>query len=412
MRVFELLRTQPDLAEWIASGRHLAFELVELLDKAIDERCADIPISELTPERLRCVANEVFQTVPSMRQNPTQGFIECAYYLGKRYYGLLWTIEAGKDEAAAFLRTGSVDWDRLQEIEQAVIENDPRHIASRIIIRLMRGGDWETHRLLEKSLGKIIEKEVRRNSSWQAMQEEQSFHHVRDWIGSAVANRAAWLTNLDDNGCPKKLAKCGSLSALVAEADKQMKKDLNSQGRSAPRNADVFASDGGAYHIVNLATPQAIDRESNEMRHCIGHGSYDRFLGLDGHLFLSLRDEFGRPHATMEVVKGKIVQFYGKANSVPKEEYREATLQLLSPRGIELPDSSNLDSFQVDDWFSHYWGAVDDLDYEEMPADAENPVIQIDVQASNTAIADVDEDFDNIDWGELFDAMRPRPMGY
>ncbi len=69
LRVFELLRTQPDLAGWIASGRHLALELVELLDQAIMERCADIPISELTPERLRCVASEVFEAVPSMRQN-------------------------------------------------------------------------------------------------------------------------------------------------------------------------------------------------------------------------------------------------------------------------------------------------------------------------------------------------------
>ncbi len=287
-----------------------------------------------------------------------------------RYYGLLWTIDAGKDEAAAFLRTGSVDWDRLQEIEQAVRENDPRHIASRIIFGLMRG-DWETHRLLEKSLGKIVEKEVRRNSSWLAMQEEQSFRHVRDWISSAVANKAAWLTNLDDNGCPKKLAKCGSLSALVAEADKQMKKDLNSQGRSSPLNGEVFASDDGAYHIVNLTTPQALDRESEEMRHCIGHGSYDRFLGHDGHLFLSLRDELGRPHATMEVVKGKIVQFYGKANSVPKDEYREATLRLLSPRGIELPDTNKSN----DDWF------VEDIDWDhffdlEMP-DQENRGIHL-----------------------------------
>lgn len=73
-----------------------------------------------------------------------------------------------------------------------------------------------------------------------------------------------------------------------------------------------------------------------EMRHCIGHGGYDHLLARDGHMFLSLRDQFGRPHRTLEVIADKIVQFHGKGNSIPKAEYRAAAESLLHPLGIEF----------------------------------------------------------------------------
>jgi hypothetical protein len=333
--ILEHLRTAPRLAEWIASGRNLALELVELLDFAILDRCANIGAADMTPERLNDVAAEVFRAVPSMKQDTTQGFIDCAQYLVMRYCGLISVIDAGGPEAAAFLKSRCLDWERLEALERAKRENDPASIAMNVVVGLMRG-DLKTYRLLEKSLEKIIAKELRRDVTWLHRQDEQSFWHVRDWISSAVANGASWLSNLNEDGCPKKLAKCGSLSALVAEADKQMGKELAKGRRGVAQGEEVFAEDDGVFHVVRLMTPAALDRESDAMRHCIGHGGYDRLLKEDSHLYLSLRDRFGKPHATIEVVKEMIVQFQGKANTPPKDEYRDATLRLLSPLGIEF----------------------------------------------------------------------------
>lgn len=131
----------------------------------------------------------------------------------------------------------------------------------------------------------------------------------------------------------------------MAEADKQMRKDLNRQRTLFGDSEEVFAEEDGGFHMVRLRTEAALDRESETMRHCIGLGSYDRLLKEDGYLYLSLRDKFGRPHATIEAIKGKIVQFQGKANTVPKAEYRDATVRLLAPHRIEfLVGSSILDN--------------------------------------------------------------------
>lgn len=80
------------------------------------------------------------------------------------------------------------------------------------------------------------------------------------------------------------------------------------------------------YYVVRLMTPEALDRESGVMQHCIGQGAYDHKLEDGNFVYLSMRDRFGKAHATMELdvrpVRGPIlVQCQGKQNRPPEAAY-------------------------------------------------------------------------------------------
>ncbi|MBY3433264.1 hypothetical protein HFN89_03680 [Rhizobium laguerreae] len=157
--------------------------------------------------------------------------------------------------------------------------------------------------------------------------------HVADWIAAAIANREPWLSNVDALGRPKKLLKFPTLEAITREADEAMI-------RYARKNRDVALREGDeelvmaladGYYAVRLLTPAALDRESGQMQHCIGAGSYDKALATGSAEFFSLRDAAGNAHATMEVETGgrTIVQLQGKQNKVPEDRYIRLLLPLM-----------------------------------------------------------------------------------
>lgn len=149
-----------------------------------------------------------------------------------------------------------------------------------------------------------------------------------------METNAPWLSNVDEHGRPKKLMKFGTLEAMYAEADRHMRRLLSSQ-ISRPRvelgqaDEESFADEGGEFYLVRMKTANALDNESNAMRHCVGHGAYDRRLSDAGFLLLSLRDRKGWPHMTLQIVNGVVVQARGKANSAPKQEHAAAAHRLL-----------------------------------------------------------------------------------
>jgi hypothetical protein len=83
------------------------------------------------------------------------------------------------------------------------------------------------------------------------------------------------------------------------------------------------------FRIIQLMTKRALEEESRVMRHCIGHGAYDKMLQESYCLLLSLRSKTGSAHCTIEVNSGVVVQCRGQANSDPKAVYREAIKALL-----------------------------------------------------------------------------------
>jgi hypothetical protein len=176
------------------------------------------------------------------------------------------------------------------------------------------------------SVGRVIVNRVGNDSDRTANM--LSYHHreiwhVADWLAAAVLEGAAWLDNKDEFGRPKKLMKYGSLDRISAEADKVMLRKARIVGKPAVTDADIefIARLDGGFAIVRLLTPTALDAESAEMQHCVGHGSYDERLASTDTMFLSLRDRNGKPHATAEIRAGVVQQVSGKQNESPKFKY-------------------------------------------------------------------------------------------
>jgi hypothetical protein len=96
------------------------------------------------------------------------------------------------------------------------------------------------------------------------------------------------------------------------------------------------------WKIVRLLTPEALDRESAHMQHCIGKGAYDHHLDSGDHVFYSLRDPKNLPHATMEAVHedgiAKLVQCKGKQNAILMGSYFDYTIPFVKERGMEPPE--------------------------------------------------------------------------
>jgi hypothetical protein len=336
-KLLEVVKSRGGLQSWIDAGRAAITpgkeDFVDYVDREVERLCSPLFDSLPTPYDLSQRIDGVFDSLAHVLPKPQQGWIDCSQYVCMMYSSAISAMDDSPAYASSALRAGNVDWDHIGRTGQKTREGHPAYIAHNTVNRLMANFP-DARKYAQQSLGKIIERGLRSDPDWMAWQDHEHFRHIRDWLGGAVAEDAAWLYNLDGSGCPKKLAKCGSLAALVAEADKQMRRALSGRRLAVTSDDPVFASDGGEYHLVRLVTASSLDRESEAMRHCIGLGGYDQKLHRDGFLYLSLRDGHGHPHATIEVIGNTIVQFRGKANSVPKPEYREATLKLLGSHGI------------------------------------------------------------------------------
>lgn len=180
----------------------------------------------------------------------------------------------------------------------------------------------------------------------------RALRHISDWIAGAVASGERWLENLDDRGRPKKLMKFGSVEAIIAEADRAMIRLARNTPVAVATVEDeaVHMTLANGYSFVRLLTPEALDRESRSMQHCIGNGSYDRSLNEGVCIFLSLRDPAGNPHATLEVdVRRRVVvQCQGKQNAPPVRQYMMMVGTFLEETGYRFDDNEWSDGFLVD----------------------------------------------------------------
>ena len=255
--------------------------------------------------------------------------------------GHVWMADNQPEEAIRQIKAGEFDDGSLRRKHIAVLWKDPDFVAGEFTNRILRSRalDNRVKKLVRLSLGRIALRESRRDIDWVRQQDGDRIDHIVDWLVSDVSADAPWLSNVDELGRPRKIMKMGSLDRLHAEAEKQMRRKLSSQ-RVRLRSEDecLFAGEQSSLHLVRLKTPEALDLESAAMRHCVGHGAFDGFLLQEGCMLLSLRDASNLPHATIQVCEDRIVQFRGKANTIPKDEYRAASERLLSPLGIAFPD--------------------------------------------------------------------------
>lgn len=198
------------------------------------------------------------------------------------------------------------------------------------------------------SLGRVLSKNSASNGRRRPADTE--IYHISDWLKAAVLNNEPWLQNVDDQGRPKKLMKFSTVEQIIAEADKAMLKAAQ-KGRDIVLNESqeklVVNLDDG-FSIVELLAPEALDRESAYMQHCIGNGGYDDKVGSDHFKYLSLRDASNKPHATMELEKSgsawKLLQFQGKQNKMPLDRYVHMLTPFFERIGFLIIDGTVKDS--------------------------------------------------------------------
>jgi hypothetical protein len=249
----------------------------------------------------------------------------------------VWTMDNQPEEALRQVEADKFDCYALRRNHLVELRKDPMYVADDFVRRLAveNGFGPRLKELAYISFGRIALKECRRDVSWCRRQSGVMVNHIADWLAAAVATEAAWLSNVDNQGRPKKLMKFGSLAAMHAEADKHMRRrSAKESQRLTVHDEELFADGDGGFHLVQLKTSAALDRESAAMRHCVGHGAYDDLLKNEEYAMLSLRDVHGRQHATIEVYKGKVFQFRGKANSTPKSDYRDIAEKLLALKDV------------------------------------------------------------------------------
>ena len=188
--------------------------------------------------------------------------------------------------------------------------------------------DSEVRELLTVCLGRVLANMEGRGENWRDAVERDTVRHIVDWLAAAHQQKAAWLARKDSDGRPKKLMKFSTVASIVAEADKAMLLFAQKFGnvKLAEGEEELWLTLEGGYSLVRMLTPGALDRESSTMQHCIGNGGYDRYLETGERMFLSLRDSYGKPHATMEVdiAHGRVMQLQGKQNAIPARRYVEA----------------------------------------------------------------------------------------
>lgn len=204
------------------------------------------------------------------------------------------------------------------------------------ILKYLEQFSKDDHRVLEllaMSLGRVLNRAARTGDHWRSLCTDAQAKHIADWLIADVQADAVWLRNTDDLGRAKKLLKFANVEQITKEADKAMLKANQKLGdvKLVEGDEEFFDDLSDGYYLVRLMTPEALDRESAIMQHCVGHGGYDNELSRDGFMILSMRDAFGKPHATLEINGWTCVyQIQGKQNTLPRMDYLEKLIEYFS----------------------------------------------------------------------------------
>lgn len=191
-------------------------------------------------------------------------------------------------------------------------------------------GDHRTLELLTTSLGRVLNRAAKAGDNWRSHCTDAQAKHIADWLIADVNQDAPWLKNVDALGRNKKMLKFYDVAGIVREADKIMIIQSQKLGKVKLVSGDeeFFDDLSDGFYLVQLLTPAALDRESNIMQHCVGQGAYDNELPKKGFKILSMRDQYGKPHATLEINDDtSIYQIQGKQNKAPRRDYLDNLIE-------------------------------------------------------------------------------------
>jgi hypothetical protein len=204
--------------------------------------------------------------------------------------------------------------------------------------------------LFEQCAGRIMRRIAKAQGNWTRPDDLTAIRHIIDWLFAAVINDEPWLSNLDNFGRVKKLMKFSDIEQITKEANKAMLKaaQKNQDIKLVPEDEALEMKLNGGFYVVRLLTPHALDRESSEMQHCVGAGSYDNKLGNNRTMLFSLRDAGGKAHVTMEVEDGVVYQIQGKQNRLPLARYIEPVRDFCQSRKYRIDVPANDIGYLID----------------------------------------------------------------
>lgn len=192
--------------------------------------------------------------------------------------------------------------------------------------------DYRVGEFLAHSMGRVIANLFKRGQLTKIEYRDYistDLGHIKDWLTASILNNEPWLRNKDEKGRPKKLMKFSTVAQITQEADKAMIKAAQKELAISlnKRDEELLMKLSDDFYIVRMLTPEALDRESGYMQHCIGQGAYDEKVRSNEYGYYSLRDRAGKPHVTIEVFspidrnQSMILQIQGKQNKPPISKY-------------------------------------------------------------------------------------------
>jgi len=121
--------------------------------------------------------------------------------------------------------------------------------------------------------------------------------------------------------------------------EKSRNKAMKSNLRMSEKGTLKIMNLNNGYSVVQLFTPESLDYEGSMLQHCAGDGYYDKRVHEPCVEIYSVRDAQGKPHLTIEVNDGKIIQCYGYKNTIPCDQDLRTTVRaLMREQRLDIPD--------------------------------------------------------------------------
>ena len=144
-------------------------------------------------------------------------------------------------------------------------------------------------------------------------------HHVVDWFDALAEDDRRWRQ-------PHRIAVDDAVTAALAW-HRQLARRVADEWPEDWSGLTSFMSFDDGSNAVRLSSPAALIREGQMMGHCVG--TYANKVASGRCEIYSLRDKCNRPHATLEVIQGRVVQVRGKTNSALSPRWRPSVARLV-----------------------------------------------------------------------------------
>jgi hypothetical protein len=153
-------------------------------------------------------------------------------------------------------------------------------------------------------------------------------------LAKTVRRTIEYLDAYIEGGRNRRVERIGYAQA-VKEAKKARRKSQGARARERELGAIPVYRHGRSLAVVQLTTPENLEREGAAMQHCVA--DYADALRLEECEIYSLRDGTGASHATIEVdPDGRVIQVKGPANGPVLADFRPAVRAFIARRGYEM----------------------------------------------------------------------------